>query len=73
MIEAFAALARVGAPDAVGLASGISQALVTTALGISTSAVAIVAYNFFTDKIDKLVYAIDESTFSIVNTFKSRS
>ncbi|MCB0818259.1 MAG: MotA/TolQ/ExbB proton channel family protein, partial [Flavobacteriales bacterium] len=73
MIKAFAALARVGAPDAVGLASGISQALVTTALGISTSAVAIVAYNYFTDKIDKLVYAIDESTFSIVNTFKSRS
>ncbi|MCB0628520.1 MAG: MotA/TolQ/ExbB proton channel family protein [Lewinella sp.] len=35
MIKAFSALARVGAPDAVGLAGGISQALVTTALGIS--------------------------------------
>jgi biopolymer transport protein ExbB len=72
MIKAFASLARVGAPDAVGLASGISQALVTTALGISTAAVAIVFYNYFTNRIDKLTFSIDESSFSIVNTFKTK-
>ncbi len=70
MIVAFSALARVGAPDAVGLAGGISQALVTTALGISTAAVAIVFYNYFTTRIDKITYAIDEVTFSMLHHFK---
>ncbi len=73
MIKAFAALARVGAPDAVGLANGISQALVTTALGISTAVVAIVFYNFFANRIDKIIYAIDESVFSILNAFKLKA
>jgi biopolymer transport protein ExbB len=70
MIIAFSALARVGAPDAVALAGGISQALVTTALGISTAAVAIVLFNFFTNAIEKVTYAIDEATFSIVQHYK---
>jgi len=70
MIVAFASLARVGAPDAVGLANGISQALVTTALGISTAALAIVVFNFFTNKIDNITFAIDEAKFSIVQHFK---
>ncbi len=70
MIAAFSSLARVGAPDAVGLAGGISQALVTTALGISTAAVAIVFFNYFSNQIDKITFAIDEATFSILNSLK---
>lgn len=72
MIKAFSSLARVGSPDAVGLAAGISQALVTTALGISTAAVAIVFYNYFSNRIDKITYAIDEAVFSILNSFKKK-
>ena len=72
MIKAFAALARVGAPDAVGLASGISQALVTTALGISTAAVAIVFFNLFTSKIDRITYAIDEVSFAVLSSIKEQ-
>ncbi len=72
MIKAFSALARVGAPDAIGLAGGISQALVTTALGISTAAVAIVFFNYFSNRIDKITFAIDEAVFSILNTMKKR-
>jgi biopolymer transport protein ExbB len=72
MIRAFSALARVGSPDAVGLAGGISQALVTTALGISTAAVAIVFFNYFNNRIDKITFAIDEATFSILNSFKKK-
>ncbi|MGY6560931.1 MAG: MotA/TolQ/ExbB proton channel family protein [Luteibaculaceae bacterium] len=68
MIVAFSAMARVGAPDAVGLATGISQALVTTALGISTSAVAIVFFNYFTSSIEKIVSNIDDAIFSLVQT-----
>lgn len=69
MINAFAALAQAGSPDAVALANGISEALINTALGIGTSALAIVAYNYFTSKIDELTYSIDEAGFSIIQTF----
>ena len=70
MIQAFSALAIAGTPDAVGLAGGISQALITTALGISTSAVAIVIYNFYTTIIDNITYAMDETNYAILNHFK---
>ena len=69
MIKAFGALATSGAPDAVALASGISEALINTALGISTSALAIIVYNYFTTKIDKLTYSIDEAGVAIVQNF----
>jgi len=69
MIKAFSALAQSGAPDSVALANGISEALINTALGIGTSAVAIIMYNYFTTKIDKLTYSIDEAGFSIIQTF----
>lgn len=70
MIRAFASLAKAGSPDAVGLAGGISQALVTTALGISTAAVAIVVYNFYTSVIDRITYATDETNYAILSRFK---
>jgi biopolymer transport protein ExbB len=69
MIRAFASMAQAGAPDSVGLANGISEALINTALGIGTSAVAIVFYNYFTSKIDALTYGIDEAGYSIVQNF----
>ncbi|HTE33422.1 MAG TPA: MotA/TolQ/ExbB proton channel family protein [Chryseolinea sp.] len=69
MIKAFAGLAQAGAPDSVGLANGISEALINTALGIGTSALAIVFYNLFTSKIDELTYGIDEAGYSIVQNF----
>lgn len=69
MVRAFAALAHAGAPDSVALATGISEALINTALGIGTSALAIIFYNFFTTKIDKLTYSIDEAGFTIVQTY----
>jgi len=69
MIRAFAALANAGAPDSIALSTGISEALVNTAFGIGTSALAIIFYNFFTSKTDKLTYSIDEAGFTIVQTY----
>ncbi len=69
MIRAFAALANAGAPDSVALANGISEALINTAFGIGTAALAIIAYNFYTTQIDKLTYSIDEAGFSIVQSY----
>lgn len=73
MIKAFAALATAGAPDAVALANGISEALINTALGIGTSALAIILYNYFTSKIDALTYGIDEASYSIIQNFTAHS
>lgn len=70
MIKAFGALATAGTPDQAALAVGISEALINTATGISTSIAAIVAYNFFTSKIDDLTYSIDEAGTTIVNTYR---
>ncbi|MBL0046856.1 MAG: MotA/TolQ/ExbB proton channel family protein [Bacteroidetes bacterium] len=72
MIRAFAALAQAGAPDATALATGISEALINTALGIIGSTIAIIMYNYFTNKIDTLTYGIDEAGFSIVQTFNEK-
>jgi biopolymer transport protein ExbB len=69
MIAAFQAIATSGAPDAVALSNGISEALINTALGIGTSAIAIILYNFFTSKIDSLTYGIDEASYSIIQNF----
>ncbi|MGK6350466.1 MotA/TolQ/ExbB proton channel family protein [Parapedobacter sp. DT-150] len=69
MIKAFSALATGGTPDSTQLANGISEALINTATGIATSAIAIVFYNIFTSKIDTLTYSIDEAGFSIVQTY----
>jgi biopolymer transport protein ExbB len=72
MIRSFAALANAGAPDSVALATGISEALINTALGIATGALAIISYSFFTGKIDNITYAIDEMGFSIVQTYAEK-
>jgi biopolymer transport protein ExbB len=73
MIKAFSALAAAGAPDSSALSTGISEALINTALGIGSSAFAIIFYNLFTSKIDGLTYNIDEVGFSIIQTFGSKS
>ncbi len=71
MVKAFGGLATAGAPDQAALANGISEALINTATGIGTSTLAIIMYNIFTSKIDKLTYSIDEAGFSIVQTYAS--
>lgn len=69
MIRAFQAMGQAGAPDAAALANGISEALINTAIGIGTSAIAIVAYNYFTTVIDGITYSIDESGFTLTQSF----
>ncbi len=71
MIRAFAALATAGQPDTSALATGISEALVNTAVGIVASTFAIIFYNVFSTRIDALTYSMDEAGFSIMQTLKS--
>ncbi|MEO5945079.1 MAG: MotA/TolQ/ExbB proton channel family protein [Ferruginibacter sp.] len=73
MIRAFAGLGADsgGSGAAAQLSIGISEALYNTALGIGTSAFAIVFYNMFTTKIDGITYGIDESAFTLTQSFGS--
>jgi len=70
MIKSFSALGEAGGGEAAAkLSEGISEALYNTALGIGTSAVAIIMYNVFTTKIDAVTYGIDESGFTLTQSF----
>ena len=72
MIKSFSALgAGGGSVDSMALSVGISEALINTAFGIATGAFAVISYNYYTNKIDHLTYAIDEIGFSIVQTFSA--
>jgi biopolymer transport protein ExbB len=71
MIRSFSALGKSGGGAAAELAVGISEALYNTALGIGTSALALIMYNMFTTRIDNITYGIDESGFTLTQSFAS--
>ncbi|MET0466053.1 MAG: MotA/TolQ/ExbB proton channel family protein [Chitinophagaceae bacterium] len=71
MIKSFSALGESGGGNSADLAVGISEALYNTALGIGTSALALIMYNVFTTKIDSITYGIDESGFTLTQSFAS--
>jgi len=72
MIRAFQALAADAAAAATQLAIGISEALYNTAGGLIGAVIAIVAYNFFTTKVDQFIYMMDEAILSVVQIFTVR-
>jgi len=72
MIRAFKALAKSGAPDAIALSLGISEALVNTAGGLFCAILGIVFYNYFVTRIDNFTYMIDEATVSMVTTLAEK-
>lgn len=72
MIRAFNNLGESGGGDAAReLSRGIAEALYNTALGIGSSALAIITYNIFTTKIDAITFGIDESGFTLTQSFAS--
>ena len=72
MIKSFSAMASGdGGADSSALSTGISEALVNTASGIATGALAVITYNYYTNKIDRLTFSLDEVGFTIVETFSA--
>jgi biopolymer transport protein ExbB len=66
MIRSFQALATTGAPDAVQLSLGISEALINTAGGLIAAIAGIIGYNVFINKVDNFTYMLDEAVFNVV-------
>jgi len=72
MIRSFAALANEGAPDSLALSTGISEALMNTAMGIGTGALAIIFYNVFAQKVQGITNAVNEIGFAIGQTYSKK-
>lgn len=69
MIKSFGAMGNEGAPDSTALAIGISEALLNTAMGIGTGALAIISYTYFSGRVQSMTNAVDEIGFAIGQAF----
>jgi biopolymer transport protein ExbB len=66
MIKVFTALMLEGAGNANVLAGGISQALITTAAGLSVAIPALMFHRFFLRRIDELVVTMEQEASKLV-------
>jgi len=66
MIKVFTALMLEGAGNANVLAGGISQALITTAAGLSVAIPALIFHRFFLRRIDELVVTMEQEAGKLV-------
>ena len=72
IIDAFHGLGTAGAATLRAVAPGISEALVTTALGLLVAVPAVWAYNYFTNKVEAFDVEMDNSSMELVNYFITR-
>lgn len=70
MIKAFNVIAAGGVGDPAVLAGGISEALITTASGLSVAIPTFVAYKFLTGRADRLVLDMEEHSLNLVELLK---
>lgn len=67
MISAFAAIAAAEQVSAKVVASGIEEALITTATGLMIAIPASIAHSFFVSQIDRFVLEMEEASAELVN------
>jgi biopolymer transport protein ExbB len=68
IIKAFADLSRNQSGGAAAVMSGISEALVATAVGLMVAIPAVIAYNFFQGKVRKTMSRIDAIAHMVLST-----
>ncbi len=67
MISAFAAIAEAGDIEPSIVASGISEALITTATGLAIAIPIQAFHNFFVSRIDRLIIDMEESANDLID------
>jgi biopolymer transport protein ExbB len=67
MIKVFAEIMAQGTGNASALAGGISEALITTAAGLSVAIPALVMHRYFSGRIDAIVVELEQQTIRLVN------
>ncbi len=66
MIKVFTAITTVGVGDPALLAGGISEALITTAAGLSVAIPAVIFYRYLKRRIDELVVGMEQEAMKLV-------
>ncbi len=66
MIKVFAAIMTHGVGDPAVLAGGISQALITTASGLTVAIPTLMFYRFFRGRVDELVIKMEDEALKMV-------
>jgi len=66
MIKVFSVITSQGVGNASALSGGISEALITTAFGLTVAIPALICYNYFTRKTDDLILDIENVTNNLV-------
>jgi len=66
MIKVFTAITVQGVGNAHQLAGGISEALITTAAGLSIAIPALMCYRYFQRKVDELVVQMEQESLKLV-------
>jgi len=67
MIRMFAAVGEVGLGNPMVLSSGLSEALITTATGLSIAIPAFIFYRYFQSVVDELVLSMEQEASKMVN------
>jgi biopolymer transport protein ExbB len=67
MIKVFSSILAHGVGDANVLAGGISQALITTAAGLSVAIPAFFFFRYFTGRVERLVVEMEQQAISLID------
>ncbi len=70
MIKAFTVISVEGVGNPASLAGGISEALITTAAGLTVAIPAFVAYRYFLGKVDRIVLELEQHAIHFVDLVK---
>lgn len=73
IIDAFQTMASQKTPGIGAIAGGISEALVTTAIGLIVAVPAVWAFNYFTGRVDAFDVEMGNSSSELVDYFLKRS
>lgn len=71
MITVFSEIMAQGTGNASALAGGISQALITTAAGLTVAIPALVMHRYFVGRIDGIVVELEQETIKLVDALHS--
>jgi len=72
MIAVFTTITTVGVGNPSELAGGISQALITTASGLSVAIPSLIFHRYFRGKIDALVVSMEQETIKLVEVLHGK-
>lgn len=67
MIKVFSVITTAGVGDASVLAGGISEALITTATGLSVAIPALAMHRYFRGRVDRLLAGMEQEVYAVVN------